>query len=216
MLDTTFPRLQEGDLIAISAKVVSIHEGRCLPMCKVEKDALVRKEADLVIPRTDWRTPITVKYHALLGSSGIDESNGNGYFILLPEDPFRSAQGLYEHLTHAQQLKNLGIILTDSQSDLFRFGATGVAIGWWGFEPLIDHRGMLDIFGRAIKTERSNLVDVIAVAATVVAGEVARHTPIVIVRDVPDVSFINKLTKAEVLATFAEDKFRDLYKTFLP
>lgn len=216
VLDESLPALKEGDILVVSSKVVSIHEGRCIVKTDSNKMDIASKLADLLIPRPDWGSPITVVHNAFLGASGIDESNGNGYLILLPEDPFASAERLHAYITERFNIENFGVIVTDSQSLPFRYGATGVAIGWFGIMPLQDHRGRLDLFGRAIRAERSNLVDGIAAGATVVSGEVDECMPLVLVRDVPQVTFTRAHTRAELFATFADDKFRALYERFLP
>jgi coenzyme F420-0:L-glutamate ligase/coenzyme F420-1:gamma-L-glutamate ligase len=214
-LEEALPSLEDGDVVVVSAKVVAIGEGQCLKKEQYDKRQLASELADLSIPRSYWGSPITVVHHALIGMSGIDESNGNGYLVLLPKDPFVSARRLHEYLKKRHQLKNVGVILSDSKSDLFRYGATGVAIGWWGMLPLIDHRGEQDLFGRAIKAERANVVDGIAAAATVIAGEVSRQTPVVIARGIPGLTFTEGDTKEELFADFSDDKFRALYEQFL-
>lgn len=214
-LADSLPSLRERDVVVMSSKVVSINEGRCQSVVGSDKQALALTLADIVIPRPYWGSPITVVQHALIGLSGIDESNGNGYWVLHPEDPFRSARDLHRQLCDTYGITTLGVIISDSRSDLFRYGATGVAIGWWGVRPLRDHRGETDLFGRMIKSERSNIVDGLAAAATILMGEVARQTPVVIVRDVPELEFSNESTREEIFAPYKEDKFRVLYEGFI-
>jgi F420-0:gamma-glutamyl ligase len=157
VLDEYLIDIQEGDVIAISSKVIALDEGRCVPAAEVNKEDLVATEADFIVPRPYWNSPLTVTSHAFLGAAGIDESNGAGYLILLPENPFASAKRWHQHLVAHHKLTNLGVIVTDSHSTPFRYGATGVALGWHGFKPLEDHRGRPDLFGREIQYERSNL-----------------------------------------------------------
>jgi dihydrofolate synthase / folylpolyglutamate synthase len=209
------PLLQEKDVVLISSKVVAIHEGRTVLMTEANKQDLISKEADLVIPRPYWPSPLTVSHHAFLGAAGIDESNGDGYYILLPEDIFASAQWLQAWLKAEYKLNELGIIITDSHSVPFRFGATGVALAWWGIEPIEDCRGRADLFGRIIQYERSNLVDGLAAGATVLMGEVDECTPIVIARDVPRLIYTQANTKEKLLVPFRQDTFRVLYERYL-
>lgn len=212
VLDEYLTDVQEGDIIAISSKVVALHEGRCVPHTDANKEELVAAEADFIIPRPYWNTPLTVTKHAFLGAAGIDESNGDGYLVLLPEEAFASAKRYHEYLKSKFSLTNLGIIVTDSHSTPFRYGATGVALGWYGFSPIEDHRGRPDLFGREIQYERSNLVDGLAAAATVVAGEVDECVPVVVLRDVPRVVYLEGDTKDSLLVQYAEDTFRVLYE----
>lgn len=207
--------IQNDDVILISSKVVAIHEGRCVASDEADKEALVVSEADFII-QTDYRThPLTVTRHTFLGASGIDESNGNGYLILLPEDCFTSAQSLHEFFCTTYGVTNLGIIVTDSRSLPFRYGASGVALSWWGIEPLEDHIGKPDLFGREFKYERSNLVDGLAATATVVAGETNECIPLVIARNVPRLTFTTTDTRSHLLAPYSDDTFRVLYEKWL-
>ncbi len=91
VLGSSLPALQEEDIVLISSKVVAIHEGCAVAMGEIQKSELIAKAADLIIPRPYFTSPLTVAHHAFLGAAGIDESNGNGYYILLPEDPCASA-----------------------------------------------------------------------------------------------------------------------------
>ncbi|HMO78350.1 MAG TPA: coenzyme F420-0:L-glutamate ligase, partial [Candidatus Paceibacterota bacterium] len=153
--------------------------------------------------------------HAFIGAAGIDESNGDGHYILLPKDIFASAQQLYNWLKEKFQLQELGVVVVDSRSSPFRFGATGVALSWWGIEPIEDCRGRSDLFGRSIQHERSNLVDGLASAATVLMGEVDECTPVVIARDIPPLLYKDADTRDQLLVPFAEDTFRVLYEQYL-
>lgn len=216
VLHGSLPTLVEGDVLVISSKVVAIHEGRCVPVVGSDKEALVAAEAQLIIPRPYWNRPLTVARHAFVGSAGIDQSNGDGHYVLLPEDVFASAKHLWEWLRSEYGLTQCGVIISDSASAPFRLGASGVALSWWGIEPLRAHQGRLDLFGRAIVAERSNLVDPIAAAATLVGGEVDESTPVVIARGVPNLVFTDSDTRAELLTSFSEDIFRVLYERWLP
>jgi F420-0:gamma-glutamyl ligase len=64
VLDESLGEVLEGDIIIVSSKVVSIGEGNCVPLGSVEKSELVRQEAELLIPRSYWPSPLTVKHNA--------------------------------------------------------------------------------------------------------------------------------------------------------
>lgn len=208
-------QFQSGDVVLISSKVVAISEGRCLPQEGTDKSAIVAEEADLIIDRPYWPSPITVAHHAFIGAAGVDESNGNGSLILLPEYPFMSAERICTFLRTHLCIEDIAVVITDSRSLPFRYGATGVAIGWWGMKPLLSHIGEEDLFGRPLQYERSNIVDGLAAAANVVMGEVAEQTPIVIARAVPKISFCASDTAADIMCPFHDDTFRVLYERFL-
>lgn len=215
VLADSLPALQEKDVVLISSKVVAIHEGRTVLPSQADKLSLVAEAADLVIPRTYCSKPLTIAHNTFLSAAGIDESNGNGYYILLPEDVFASAERIYRWFKEKFNLAEVGVVIVDSHSSPFRFGATGISLGWWGIEPLEDCRGREDLFGRVMKHERSNIVDGLAAGATVLMGEVDECTPVVIAREIPRLKFIDGNTSNHLLAAFAEDTFRVLYERFL-
>src|SRR5258708_4098797 len=86
--------LKDGDIIAVASKVVSIDEGRCLPIATAHKENLIRAEADFYFKpaRSRYRRLFTIARGMLVGSAGIDESNGADHYILYPKDPFQSAK----------------------------------------------------------------------------------------------------------------------------
>ena len=216
VLDKSVTEVKEGDVMVISSKVVAIHEGNCRPLQTTDKAALVRAESDLTIERDYWPSPLTVTNNAFIGSAGIDESNANGYLVSLPTDSFTAAKYLHKYFVQRFDLRAVGVIITDSHSTPLRRGATGIAIGWWGFEPIINHVGEEDLFGRKITVEVANIVDGLAAGATVVMGEVALCQPVVIIRDAPNLTFTDRPTKDDLFVSFADDTFRVLYKRFIP
>ncbi len=215
VLDECLADVQEKDVLVISSKIVSIHEGNCLPAATTDKSQLIEQEADLLVPRDYWSSPLTVTRNAFIGTAGVDESNANGYLVLLPKDSFASAKTIYEYIKTRFGIEQCGVVVTDSHSTPLRRGAIGVAIGWWGIEPTIDHVGEEDLFGRELKVEVSNLVDGIAAGATVVMGETVECQPVVIARDIPNLSFAETDTKDQLFVSFNEDTFRVLYELFL-
>lgn len=215
VLDAALPMVKEGDVVAVSSKVVAIHEGACVPIEGADKAALVAAEADLSIPRSYWPSPLTVKHGAFIGTAGIDESNGSGYYVLLPRDPFKSAATIHAYLKERFGLTQVGVIVTDSHSSPLRRGASGVAIGFWGFKPTINHVGKPDLFGREMRIEVSNLADALAAGAGVVMGETNECQPVVIIRGTPDVTFTEENLKDELIVGFENDTYRVLYERFL-
>lgn len=204
--------LKEGDIIAVSSKVVSVHEGRTVPVEGTDKDALVEREADWYVrfPKNPYKKVFTITAGSTAGSAGIDQSNGNGHYILYPKVPFKSAKGLRAWLSKTYGVKQLGLIITDSTSVPLRRGAIGFALAWDGFVPLNDYRKKKDLFGRSFKVEVANIADGLAAAAVVVMGEGDESTPIAVIRGM-HVTFGNKKTK-EPLITAPED---DMYAPLL-
>ena len=199
--------LREGDIVAISSKVVSIWEGACVLIDSTEKKSLVISEAEWYrhIPRAPHKKLFTIARGVITGSSGIDESNGDGHYVLYPKDPFKSASRLRIWLQKTYHVKKFGVIITDSKSDLLRRGAIGFALAWDGIDPLRDYRGELDLFGRPIRVELANLIDALAASAGLSMGEVAERTPLVVIRNAPNIVLKNRSKKLDQLIVLPEE-----------
>jgi dihydrofolate synthase / folylpolyglutamate synthase len=211
--------LQEGDVVVITSKIVAIHQGRCIPITSAgapEKQALIEKEADRYISGASSKYGITlaITNSALIPSAGIDESNGNGYYILLPQDPSKAAREIAQFIKSLRPLKKLGIIISDSHCTPLRRGVTGIAIGSFGIAPLHDYRGQKDIFGRPFHFSQTNIVDAIAAAAVGIMGEGNELTPLVIVRDWPRITYAEQATFTELTIDPDEDIFAPLLAQF--
>lgn len=214
VLDESLPKLRERDVIVVTSKIVSISEGRCVPLGTLEqKRRLIEQEAEYLAHFKETRRSVfSVKGNAVIGTAGIDESNSNGYWTLWPPDPFRSAQEIWKHVRRKHRLERLGIIITDSTSPPMRLGCIGISIGFFGIHPLLRYIGKPDLFGRKFRFERANLVDGIAAAAVVAIGEGNEQTPLAVVRDVPRLRFAPYNTSRELLIRPKEDIYYPLFK----
>lgn len=211
-------KLKENSVVAITSKVVSIGEGRCIPISEVDKDSLVKQEADKYLPRKfvpDELVMYTLKNNMLIASAGIDESNADGYYILWPKDPNKSAENIWHFLKDKFKLKNLGVIITDSRLTPLRQGVVGYSIGYFGFKPIKDYRGKIDLFGREFKMEISNIPDSLASAAVLEMGEGKESRPIAIIYDLSNTEFINKEYKANKDNSFEIEEKKDVFYPFL-
>jgi coenzyme F420-0:L-glutamate ligase/coenzyme F420-1:gamma-L-glutamate ligase len=111
-------------------------------------------------------------------NAGIDRSNvPGGDLLLLPRRPAESAVRLREGLAADR------VVVTDTCGRPFRHGQRGVAIGWAGLPASRDWRGEHDRDGRELTATVESVVDELAAAANLVAGEGAGGTPVVVVRD---------------------------------
>ena len=192
--------LSEGSVVAVTSKIVSIGEGRCLPIQSVkDKDGLIMEESDQYILRdkSPFRKLHTLKNGILVGASGIDESNANEHYILWPKDPDRSAKEIWKFMRKEYKVNNLGIIITDSYVVPMKRGIVGRAISYYGIEPLKDYRGKEDIFGRKMKFSQLNNVDSIAAFAVFLMGEGNEKTPIVVFKNLPGIHFAQRLLPSE-------------------
>lgn len=195
LLSESIKSLEENSVVAVTSKIVSIGEGRCITIDKITKDELAIKQSDKYIPRElspEGLVLHTIKNNMMIASAGVDESNGAGYYILWPKDSQVSAKKIWQFLRKKFKINNLGIIITDSRLVPLRRGVVGVAIGYFGFKPLKDYRGKVDLFGREFKMETSNIPDSLATSAVLEMGEGDEQTPLAIISDIPYVKFTNQ------------------------
>jgi putative folate metabolism gamma-glutamate ligase len=217
LIDNNINELSEGSIFVITSKVVSICEGRVIPTSQIDKDELIKKEADLYIPKENSKYDLflTIKNSILAVSAGIDESNANGFYILWPENPQKTADTIREYLKNKFNLKNCGVIITDSKTTPLRWGVSGIAIAHSGFAALNDLIGTEDIFGRKLKMTKVAVADNLAVSAAQVMGEGNEQTPIAIITDIPFVHFQDQNPSKEELDELKIDIKDDVYAPLL-
>ncbi len=182
---------KDKSIVVITSKIVSICEGRVAKIGEVDKKELIEQEAEYYLPpdQNKYNITLTIKKNLLVPTAGIDESNGNGYYILWPKDPQKTANRVRAYLKKKFALRNLGVIITDSRTTPLRWGTTGIAIAHSGFSALNNYIGQPDIFGRPLHVTKANVVDALAAAAVLVMGEGNEQTPLALIEDVPFVKF---------------------------
>ena len=209
------PQLEENSIVVITSKIVSLCEGRTISKKDVKKCDLIAREAEKIIPNEeiqDTSIVLTYTHGLLIPSAGIDESNGQDTFILYPKNPFSSAFKLWQFLRTKHDLKNLGIIISDSHTTPLRKGVTGIALAWWGFDPLKSYVGSPDLFGHPLRVTYVNVADALAISAVFAMGEGAECTPIALIQEAPHVAFnAQSHNRSEI----AIDPQEDLYQPFL-
>lgn len=194
-------RLQTGDALVVTSKIVSKSEGRYVDLATVEPGEEARRVAgeaqkdprivELVL-RESARISrqghgVLVTQHRLgfvSANSGIDQSNIEGSderVLLLPVDPDASAARLRERLRAATGA-DVGIVISDSHGRPFRIGNVGVAIGVAGMPAALDLRGREDLFGRVLRVSVQAYADMVASAANLLTGEADEGRPVVLLR----------------------------------
>lgn len=218
-LRTSSMELRDGDVVVVSSKVLAIHQGRCLPVAETDKLSLVAREADYHLPLS--ATPhrkkpsvMTIKGHTIVSSGGIDQSNGNGFYILWPEPVAEVAAELHRWLCGQYGVSRLAVIVTDSHSVPLRLGTMGTAIACYGLEPLVNYIGKPDVFGRPLKWTRQNVMESLAAGAALLMGEAAECVPVVVARNAPGLSFVDRSTYREGVVSIPYDKFEPLLRVF--
>lgn len=193
-------KLEDGDIIVISSKVLAIHQGRCRKISEniraskgdSSRKKLIQSEADFYLegsaehsPAGSQRAeglPFTVKESTPIPFAGIDESNANSWQVLWPENPSRSAAEIRGKLQSKYHLSRLAVLIIDSGLFPLRKGSIGLSIGASGLHLIEDHRGDLDLYGRELKMSSSNIADSLAGLAHCFMGQGAEQTPVVQLR----------------------------------
>lgn len=190
--------LREGDVIVVSSKFISMSQGRLVKLDgivygeRAKKLArrysippqlveLIMREAERVIGGVP-RFMLTYKHSALTPNAGIDGSNvQDGFVVLPPEDPYEVAEVL--------RLKFLvdfgtrvGVLISDSGLMPGRRGTVGVAVGASGIEPVKDERGKKDLFGKPLTVTVRAIADELCSSAQLLMGEANESIPIVVAR----------------------------------
>jgi putative folate metabolism gamma-glutamate ligase len=213
-------KLEEKSVVAIASKVVGICEGRVVKKTSEEqKEELAKQEADYYLPReyNQYGFMLTINRNMMIASGGVDESNGNGFYILWPKDPQKSANEIREYLVNKFSLSEIGVIITDSKLTPLRRGVTGYAVAHSGFNALKNYIGTPDIFGRLLQAEQTNVADSLTTAAVFEMGEGNEQQPLVIIEDLNTVEFQKRNPTQEELENLkialGDDVFSSLLTT---
>lgn len=217
VLDTAISELKERSIVVISSKIIAISEARVVPIGTVNKDELIKQEAMFYLPRSfsDFGMTFTITRGYLIPTAGIDESNGNGYYVLWPTDPQATANGIRQYLSRRFKVQEVGVIITDSTSRISQRGTTGISLAASGFEQLHNYQGKPDIFGRELHSQTSNIVNGLAAAAVVTMGEGNERTPIAVIDELPFVNFQPRDPTTEELEAARVLPEDDIYAPFL-
>ncbi|PHQ40583.1 coenzyme F420-0:L-glutamate ligase [Halorubrum persicum] len=192
--------LRDDDVVVVASTVVSKAEGRTVDLddfpaspraeeiadrlaaiAGEEKDprfaqAVIEESTELIMEAPFLLT--ATRFGHIGVNAGIDRSNvPGGDLLLLPERPTESAERIREGLAADR------VVVSDTCGRPFRHGQRGVAIGWAGLPASRDWRGERDRDGREMGVTVQNVIDELASAANLVAGEGAGGTPVVVVRD---------------------------------
>ena len=197
LLSSSKTRLENGDVLVLSQKIISKHEGRVVNLESVipselstgiasaygkdpkllqvilsESKRIVRMEHGVIIVET--------KHGFICANAGIDESNvENGYATLLPTDSDKSAEQI--RLKILQQTgKKIAVIISDTFGRPFRMGQTDCAIGVSGIDTILNYEGTLDTFGKVLRVTATAVVDELCSAAELVMGKTKKRPAAII------------------------------------
>lgn len=214
LIDQYIPKISDRSIIVITSKVVSICQGDVIKNDgSISKEDLIQKESEYYLNNHPLYPGIflTIANTMLIASAGIDESNGNGYFVLWPKNIQETTNTIREHVVTKHGIKHVGVLITDSHTTPLRWGTTGIALSYSGFAPLKNYIGVKDIFDKEMRVTQANIADGLAAAAVATMGEGAEQTPFALITDTDFVAFSEKNPTKEELQTLHISREEDLY-----
>ncbi|GAA4521613.1 coenzyme F420-0:L-glutamate ligase [Brachybacterium paraconglomeratum] len=197
----------DGDVLCVSTKVVSKALG--LRVAPEDRDEAIRAAAVRTVARRLHTRVVTsvvqIPSGPVMAAAGVDSSNAPQGPLLLPEDPDACAWELRDQLVAALGV-DLGVLLTDTSSRVWRVGVGDIALGAAGVSALQDLRGGTDADGRPLHVTVRNLADELAAAADLVKGK-ASGVPAALVRGVASATAAD-VPARELSRTGSDDWFR--------
>ena len=222
ILSSLKEKIQDGDILVVSQKIISKQEGRMVHLSDVIPSDLAvgiagayNKDPKLVEAILTESKRIVRLYNEIIivethqgficANAGVDESNvENGYATLLPIDPDKSALNI-QSIIQEKTKKKIAIIISDTFGRAFRMGQTDVAIGIAGMDSILDYEGKKDNFGKTLRVTAIAISDEICSAAELVMGK-TNNCPAALIRNYkynPNDSKINSIIRPQ-----NEDLFR--------
>lgn len=198
------PRLDSGDIIVVTSKIVSKAEGRRVPAS--DRQAAIDAETVRVVARRGQTHIVQSRHGFVMAAAGVDSSNTPvGTVLLLPEDPDASARRVREGLRELLGV-DVGVLVTDTFGRPWRQGQTDVAIGAAGVTVLDDLRGGTDPYGNPLSVTVTAVADELAAAAELVKGKTA-GLPVAVVRGLP-----HRVGGTDTARDLVRDAAQDLFR----
>lgn len=218
--------LKNNDVLVITQKIISKSEHRIINLNTIKPNikALklgkkLNKSPNLIqvildesksIIKIDERRGIIItenKIGHISANSGIDHSNvdGDNHVTLLPENPDLTAKIIHGKLINTLNLKNIGIIISDTFGRPWRIGQTNISIGSYGINPINDYKNEKDVFGVNLNSTQICTVDELAGGAEILMKKTSK-IPAVLIRGMK-FNFSNKGSKL-ILRDKKDDLFR--------
>jgi len=204
-IEASVGALVEGDVVAVTHKIVSKSEGGLIDLRSVDpsvmatrfaqewgKDArqveVVLRQSRRIIRMAHGLIIAETKHGLICANAGVDASNVSSDLVcILPDDPDASAEGIRRGLIlrffpdHTVGPSPIGVIVTDSFGRPFRNGIVNVAIGVAGLSPIADYRGQFDPNGYELRASILAVGDELASAAELVMHKLAAR-PVAVIR----------------------------------
>jgi coenzyme F420-0:L-glutamate ligase/coenzyme F420-1:gamma-L-glutamate ligase len=170
--------LRDGDIVAVTSKVVSKAEGR---VRRGSREDVLPGETVRVVARRGPTTIVRNRLGLTMAAAGIDASNvPEGTVVLLPEDPDASARTIRGDLRRRTGA-NVAVIVTDTAGRAWREGQTDIAIGAAGLLVAEDYAGRTDPHGNELAVTLPAVADELAGLAELAQGKLGGR-PFAVVR----------------------------------
>lgn len=217
LLDQSVNDFHDGQILAITSKIVSLCEGSTVKLDEVNKEDLVVRESYKYLPSSlsNYGFNFTITNDTLIPMAGIDESNTGEYYALWPRNSQQTCNQIREYLCRRFAIRNAGVIITDSTCQPLRTGTTGICLAHSGFAALNDYVGQPDLFDRPMRVTQASISGGLAAAAVLCMGEGAESTPLAVISDVDFVSFQPRNPTQEELKSLRISLEEDLFAPFL-
>jgi coenzyme F420-0:L-glutamate ligase/coenzyme F420-1:gamma-L-glutamate ligase len=202
--------LRDGDVVAVTSKVVSKAEGRRIEAA--DREEAITAETVRVVATKEHPGGVTRivenRLGLVLAAAGVDSSNApEGTILLLPVDPDASARAICQALRERFGVR-VGVVVTDTLGRPWRLGQTDVAIGAAGLRVLDDLRGTVDAGGRRLEATIAAVADEVAAATDLVKGK-ASGLPVAVIRGLGHlVGELDEPGAAAIVRPASEDLFR--------
>jgi dehydro coenzyme F420 reductase / coenzyme F420-0:L-glutamate ligase / coenzyme F420-1:gamma-L-glutamate ligase len=198
--------VRDGDVVAVTQKIVSKAEGRIVADEGQGRSAWIERETKRVVARRGDLVISETRHGFVCANAGVDASNvAEGFVTLLPEDPDGSAGHLRAGLEERLGV-SLAVVITDTFGRVWRRGLVNVAIGCAGLPAVVDLRGTTDHEGKLLEATMVALADEVAAASGLVMGKTA-NVPVAIVRGIA--AEAPPSPASELVRPADEDMFRE-------
>lgn len=197
--------LRDGDIVVITSKVVSKHEGCVAPA--EDKPAVLVAETARTVARRGRFAIVETRHGLVQAAAGIDNSNVEaGTILTLPRDPDASADVLRHRLGELTGAR-VGVIVSDTAGRVWRLGQTDHAIGISGVRPALSYSGQVDAYGNELHVTSMAVADELTGAADLVKAKL-RDRPVAVIRGLPELLTDEPARTRDLLRPVAEDLFR--------
>jgi coenzyme F420-0:L-glutamate ligase / coenzyme F420-1:gamma-L-glutamate ligase len=160
--------LADGDIVAVTSKVVSKAEGR--QVTGDRGDWVTAETTRLVAQRGETRI-VRNRLGLTMAAAGVDGSNvAAGTLLLLPRDPDASARALRSAIADRTG-HNVGVLVTDTAGRAWRDGQADIAIGAAGVLVVESFAGRVDEHGNELAVTAPAVADELASAAELASGK---------------------------------------------